>query len=184
VIVIDGPKDAALKLYNCLARQKSLGERTHEGFGAFRLDLRDVQVTPAPVKPTAVDQAVSRLETLLAAAEATASALIKPSEDGSPSPSQWMALWQRIQSIDARDVPSAGKDSAASTKAFREALAKEFEAFKKHGESRGGRAWKAVCFKRLGLSAQNYSVDEARLFLDAVIRKQYELVKKSKERAR
>ena len=45
-IIMRGPANHAKKLYQALAKRAALGERTHEGFGQFRLDAEFAELAP------------------------------------------------------------------------------------------------------------------------------------------
>ena len=170
-LVLSGPEGEVAKLYGHLARKRSLGERTHEGFGQFRLDLAAIAPPAKRTVTLAHDQTVTRHEALLAAAERAGARLLAGADGNTkrgPSVSQWMALWNEIQTAKSvADINNA------------------FTAFKYQGKKQGGRAWGTVAFKVLEdeiETQQGRALKDAVFFLDAVIGKRVSALLRERRR--
>lgn len=142
-IRVGGADSGALR--QALAECRRLGERTWEGFGAFRLDpaFTFAPAEEATVEPAAGDdlEALTR-EGLRLAAEMP--------ERGGPARSQWQSLRQQLAVGVPLDVLTAFAD---------------------RGGTRGGAAWAAVPWARLRGAVADRSPDDARLVLDVMIRR-------------
>jgi hypothetical protein len=153
-----------------LISQPTLGERTWEGFGRFRLDFNPLAESSEALKNMDKEQAQQRpgaekakepgadwdemgtAEDLLAKARELADKLPLPASGG-PSKSQWQAL--RQGALVARDINQ---------------LIALLDELKKHATRQGGRAWQNARLSEIKKIVEGLNLEHGRLFLDTLVR--------------